>query len=135
HAEGVVFDEQAGVVDQVVDPAVLVQQLRDQTAAEAGIADVPRVHADRRSPAGQSFLQCACGLMIAGVDGSHVCAFCTEQICDSSPDAPGAPGDDGDPIFHPCSSKSARTVCAPSMAALSSPATASKLNDRQPAST
>ncbi len=84
----------AGVVDQDVEPAVLLDHLGDAATAVLGRADVAPVH--RQAPVGEGVGEgpgeLLGGLLVAAVAGGDVGALGRQAAADRRSDAPGPAG-------------------------------------------
>src|ERR1700760_4322178 len=86
-------DGDAGVVDQVVNVTVLLEDLGDHALAVLGNTNIALVDRARQPVAGELFAQSLGRVAIAGVPRGHMDARRRQSVGDGLPDATCSAGD------------------------------------------
>ena len=97
HLRDRLVDRDARVVDEDVEPAVLLDHLLDYALAVLRVADVALVQRKRASLGLDRLAQFVGARLIRGVAGCDSRAVRGECVADRRADPPGAAGDQGDP--------------------------------------
>jgi hypothetical protein len=90
------LDDHAGVVDQIVQPPVLLENLGDERLARSWLPDIGLMQC-HRGPAPRSVIaERLCGGDVAGVHRGHRDTGPSQPIGDGAADSPGSARDERD---------------------------------------